>query len=348
MSIEVKDYGVTSDGQQVKQYVLVNKQGMKAILLNYGAVITELHVPDGKDGFVDVVWGYDSIAGYEVNTPGLGSAIGRNANRIGKAQITINSKVYELQKNNGENNLHGGNPGYNRRMWKGVIADDNKVEFSIESPDGDQGFPGNAKVKISYTLTEDNELRIGYEASADQDTIFNLTNHSYFNLEGQESDNVLEHQVWMDADAFTPTDDGLIPTGEIRSVEGTPMDFRSFHALGERIEEDYEPLKQAGGYDHNYVLNNEGAYALCCKLKSLKTGIVMEVYTDLPGMQLYCANFLDEEAGGKNGRVYGKRSAVCFESQYFPDAVHHENFKSPVFRAGDKYCSMTGYKFTVE
>lgn len=348
MSIEVKDYGVTSDGQQVKQYVLVNKQGMKAILLNYGAVITELHVPDGKDGFADVVWGYDSIAGYEVNTPGLGSAIGRNANRIGKAQITINSKVYELQKNNGENNLHGGNPGYNRRMWKGVIADDNKVEFSIESPDGDQGFPGNAKVKISYTLTEDNELRIGYEASADQDTIFNLTNHSYFNLEGQDSDDVLEHQVWMDADAFTPTDDGLIPTGEIRSVEGTPMDFRSFHALGERIEEDYEPLKQAGGYDHNYVLNNEGAYALCCKLRSLKTGIVMEVYTDLPGMQLYCANFLDEEAGGKNGRVYGKRSAVCFESQYFPDAVHHENFKSPVFRAGDKYCSMTGYKFTVE
>ena len=348
MSIEVKDYGMTSDGQQVKQYVLVNKQGMKAILLNYGAVITELHVPDGKDGFVDVVWGYDSIAGYEVNTPGLGSAIGRNANRIGKAQITINSKVYELQKNNGENNLHGGNPGYNRRMWKGVIADDNKVEFSIESPDGDQGFPGNAKVKISYTLTEDNELRIGYEASADQDTIFNLTNHSYFNLEGQDSDDVLEHQVWMDADAFTPTDDGLIPTGEIRSVEGTPMDFRSFHALGERIEEDYEPLKQAGGYDHNYVLNNEGAYALCCKLRSLKTGIVMEVYTDLPGMQLYCANFLDEEAGGKNGRVYGKRSAVCFESQYFPDAVHHENFKSPVFRAGDKYCSMTGYKFTVE
>ncbi|MEH2958152.1 aldose epimerase family protein [Candidatus Merdisoma sp. JLR.KK006] len=348
MSIEVKDYGVTSDGQQVKQYVLVNKQGMKAILLNYGAVITELHVPDGKDGFVDVVWGYDSIAGYEVNTPGLGSAIGRNANRIGKAQITINSKVYELQKNNGENNLHGGNPGYNRRMWKGVIADDNKVEFSIESPDGDQGFPGNAKVKISYTLTEDNELRIGYEASADQDTIFNLTNHSYFNLEGQDSDDVLEHQVWMDADAFTPTDDGLIPTGEIRSVEGTPMDFRSFHALGEQIEEDYEPLKQAGGYDHNYVLNNEGAYALCCKLRSLKTGIVMEVYTDLPGMQLYCANFLDEEAGGKNGRVYGKRSAVCFESQYFPDAVHHENFKSPVFRAGDKYCSMTGYKFTVE
>ena len=348
MSIEVRDYGVTSDGQQVKQYIMANKQGMKAVLLNYGAVITELHVPDKKGELHDVVWGYEDIAGYEVNTPGLGSAIGRNANRIGKAQITINGKVYELQKNNGENNLHGGNPGYNRRMWKGLIADDNKVEFSIESPDGDQGFPGNASVKISYTLTEDNELRIGYEASADQDTIFNLTNHSYFNLEGQESNNVLEHHVWIDADAFTPTDDGLIPTGEIRSVEGTPMDFKTFHALGERIEEDYEPLKQAGGYDHNYVLNNEGAYALCCKLKSLKTGIVMEVYTDLPGMQLYCGNFLEDETGGKNGRVYGKRSAVCFESQYCPDAVHHENFKSPICKAGEKYRSVTGYKFTVE
>ncbi len=159
---------------------------------------------------------------------------------------------------------------------------------------------------------------------------------------------MLEHHVWIDADAFTPTDDGLIPTGEIRSVEGTPMDFKTFHALGERIEEDYEPLKQAGGYDHNYVLNNEGAYALCCKLKSLKTGIVMEVYTDLPGMQLYCGNFLEDETGGKNGRVYGKRSAVCFESQYFPDAVHHENFKSPICKAGEKYRSVTGYKFTVE
>ncbi len=348
MSIEVRDYGVTKDGRQVKQYIMVNKQGMKAVLLNYGAVLAELYVPDKKGELQDVAWGYENIAGYEVNAPGFGSAIGRNANRIGGACIEIAGRVYKLQKNDGENNLHGGDPGYNRRMWKGLIADDNKVEFSIESPDGDQGFPGNAKVKISYTLTDDNELRIGYEAQADQDTIFNLTNHSYFNLEGQESDSVLEHQVFIDADAFTPTDDGLIPTGEIRSVEGTPMDFRSFHALGERIEADYEPLKQAGGYDHNYVLNSGDAYALSCKLKSLKSGIVMEVYTDLPGMQLYCGNFLDQEAGGKNGRVYGKRSAVCFESQYFPDAVHHAEFKSPVFKAGEKYHSVTAYRFAID
>ena len=348
MSIEVKDYGVTADGQQVKQYIMANRQGMKAVLLNYGAVVTEIHVPDKEGVLQDVVWGYDSVAGYEGNGTGFGSPIGRNANRIGGARIEIAGKQYELQKNNGENNLHGGQPGYNCRMWRGLIADDNKVEFSLESPDGDQGFPGNAKVKISYTLTEENELRIAYEASADQDTIFNLTNHSYFNLEGQTSDNVLEQQVWMDADAFTPTDDGLIPTGEIRSVQGTPMDFRSYHAIGERIEEDYEPLKQAGGYDHNYVLNNEGGYALCCKLKSLKTGIVMEVYTDLPGMQLYSSNFLDKEAGGKSGRVYGRRSAVCFESQYFPDAVHHENFKSSICPAGETYRTVTGYRFTLE
>ena len=346
MSIQVTDFGFTSDGQQVKQYTMVNHSGMKAVLLNYVAVITQLHVPDREGNLRDVVWGYEDIAGYEKNKPGFGSAIGRNANRIGGAQITIGGKTYDLLKNNGENNLHGGEPGYNRRMWKGTIADDNKVEFTMHSPDGDQGFPGNLEVKISYILSDDNELRISYEAKGDQDTVVNLTNHSYFNLDGQESDSVLDQEVWMDADAFTPTDDGLIPTGEIRPVEGTPMDFRTFHALGERIDADYVPLKQAGGYDHNYVLNNEETYALCAKLRSRKSGICMEVYTDLPGMQLYAANFLENEAGGKDGKVHPKRSAVCFETQYFPDAVHHENFKSSVLKAGKTYKTMTAYRFT--
>ncbi len=347
MGIQVSEFGVTSDGQQVRRYVMTNRSGMKVVLLNYGAVISEIHVPDREGVFRDVVWGYESVAGYEVNKPGFGSAIGRNANRIGGASFTIGEKTYELQKNDGENNLHSGAPGYNQRMWKGVIADDNKVEFAIESPDGDQGFPGNAQVVISYTLSDDNELRISYKAKADQDTIFNLTNHSYFNLDGQESDSVLEQQVWIDADAFTLTDAGLIPTGEICSVEGTPMDFREFHALGERIEADYESLKLAGGYDHNYVLNNKGRFALCCKLKSEKSHILMEVYTDLPGVQLYCGNFLDKEAGGKNGKVHERRSAVCFESQYFPDAIHHENFKSPLVKAGDIYKTETAYRFGI-
>lgn len=346
MSIQVKDFGVTSDGQQAKQYLLTNKNGMQAVLLNYGAVLAKLYVPDKNGNLQDVVWGYETLADYEVNGPSLGSTIGRNANRIGGAEVTINGKTYALQKNDGDNNLHGGDPGYNRRMWKGIIADDNKVEFSILSPDGDQGFPGNAQVKVSYTLTEDNELRISYEAKADQDTIMNLTNHSYFNLDGQDSDSILEQQAWIDADAFTPLNDHMIPTGEIRPVEGTPMDFRTFHALGERIDADYEPLRLAGGYDHNYVLKTEGTYSLCGKLKSGKTGILMEIYTDRPGMQIYTANFLIDEKGGKGGAVYQKRSAVCFETQYFADAVHHENFESSILKAGDVYRTVTGYKFT--
>ncbi len=345
MRIEVRDFGVTTNGEQVKQYVLVNRKGMKAVLLNYGAVITELHVPDGEGKLRDVVWGYESIEGYEKNNPGFGSVIGRNANRIGNAQVVIGEETFELQKNDGENNLHSGTPGYNKRLWRGIIADDNKVEFTLMSPDGDQGFPGNAEVKVSYTLSDENELRISYEAKADQDTIFNMTNHSYFNLEGQESDSVLNHEVWIDADAFTPTDQELIPTGEICLVEGTPMDFRTFHSLGERIDMEYESLKLAGGYDHNYVLNHKEGYSLCCKLKSEKSQIWMEVYTDLPGMQLYSGNFLDKEAGGKDGKVHEKRSAVCFETQYFPDAVHHENFQSTILKAGETYKTVTGYKF---
>ena len=236
---------------------------------------------------------------------------------------------------------------YFTRMWKGIIADDNKVEFTLHSPDGDQGYPGNADIIVSYTLTDDQELQIAYEGKADRDTIFNLTNHSYFNLDGQESDSVLEQKVWLDADAFTPCDAGLIPTGEIRNVTGTPMDFRTVHTIGERIDADYEPLRLAGGYDHNYVLKNEGTYALCGKLISGKSGICMEVSTDLPGIQLYSANFLNQEKGGKGGRTLVRRSAICFESQYFPDACHHENFKSPIVKAGEVYRTKTGYKFSI-
>ena len=346
MSIQIEKYGITSDGQQVSRYLLTNKQGMKAVLLDYGAVITELHVPDGQGKLRDVVWGYDSIKDYERNVPGFGATIGRNANRIAGAQVTIAGTAYALQKNDGENNLHGGAPGYNHRMWTGAVVGESAVAFSILSPDGDQGFPGNAEVQVTYTLTEDNELRISYEAKADQDTVMNLTNHSYFNLDGQESDSVLEQQLWMDADAFTPTDEGLIPTGEIRPVEGTPMDFRDFHAIGERIGAEYEPLQLAGGYDHNFVLNQDGTYRLVCKLKSEQSGILMEVYTDLPGMQVYSSNFLKGERG-KNEKIYGLHSAVCFETQYFPDAVHKEHFASPVLKAGEVYRTTTGYKFTI-
>lgn len=347
MSIRVEAFGTTKDGQQVKKYILENGKGMKAVVLNLGAGLAELWVPDQDGALRDVVWGYEKAEDYEVNGPDFGAIVGRNANRIGGAVITIAGKDYTLAKNNGENNLHSGPDMYFTRMWKGIVADDNKVEFSLHSPDGDQGYPGNADITVSYTLTDDGELQIVYQGKADQDTIFNLTNHSYFNLDGQESDSVLEQKVWLDADAFTPGDAGLIPTGEIQDVTGTPMDFRTEHMIGERIDADYEPLKQAGGYDHNYVLKNEGKYALCGKLISQKSGICMEVSTDLPGIQLYSANFLENEKGGKEGRTYGRRSAICFESQYFPDACHHENFQSPIVKAGEVYRTKTGYKFTV-
>lgn len=345
MSILVKDYGVTKDGEQVKQYILENANGVKAVLLSYGAVLASLLVPDRDGALRDVVWGYENLAGYEVNGPCFGAVVGRNANRIGGAQVTIGDKTYELLKNDGNNNLHSGVDAYFRRVWKAIIVDDDTVEFSLHSPDGDQGFPGNADITVSYTLSDDNELLISYEAKADQDTVFNLTNHSYFNLDGQESESVLEQRAWVDADTFTPGTDELIPTGEIRSVEGTPMDFRTPTVLGERIDDAYPVLKAAGGYDHNYVMKNEGAYALCASLESEKSGIVMEVSTDAPGLQLYTANFLEHEAGGKDGRVYDRRSAVCFETQYFPDAVHHENFKSTIVKAGEVYRTRTGYRF---
>ena len=347
MSIRVEAFGTTKDGQQVKKYILENGKGMKAVVLNLGAGLAELWVPDQDGALRDVVWGYEKAEDYEVNGPDFGAIVGRNANRIGGAVITIAGKDYTLAKNNGENNLHSGPDMYFTRMWKGIVADDNKVEFSLHSPDGDQGYPGNADITVSYTLTDDGELQIVYQGKADQDTIFNLTNHSYFNLDGQESDSVLEQKVWLDADAFTPGDAGLIPTGEIRDVTGTPMDFRTEHMIGERIDADYEPLKQAGGYDHNYVLKNEGKYALCGKLISQKSGICMEVSTDLPGIQLYSANFLENEKGGKEGRTSGRRSAICFESQYVPDACHHENFQSPIVKAGEVYRTKTGYRFSV-
>lgn len=346
MAITVTEFGKTESGQEVKQYVIENARGMRAVLLNYGAVLQKLLVPDKTGAMLDVVWGYQDVKHYEENEPNFGATVGRNANRIGKGEVEINGVAYQMAKNDGENNLHGGIPGYHQRMWRGIIADDNKVEFSIISPDGDQGLPGNVQVTVSYKLTNDNELQISYHGLPDQDTIINLTNHSYFNLEGQDSDTVLEQEVWIDADAFTPTAADLIPTGEIRPVEATPLDFRQWRTLGTDIDAEYEPLTFAGGYDHNFVLNGEG-HRLAAKLRCKKSGILMEVFTDLPGMQLYTGNFLDQEAGGKEGKVYQKRSAVCFETQAFPDAPHHPDFPTTLVRAGAEYETCTCYRFSV-
>lgn len=338
-------FGHTAKGETVTTYILKNANGMEAHIIDYGANLLKLLLPNPDGSKTDVVQGFAEVAGYEDNGPTFGSPIGRNGNRIGNAKFTLNGVEYQLDVNDGKNNLHSGFNGYHKRMWTATPKEDNSVMFSLISPDGDQGFPGEVKVEITYTLTEDNQLQIHYYAVPTQDTIINMTNHSYFNLEGHNSDSVLEQKAWIDADGFNETTEDLIPTGNILSVEGTPLDFRNAITIGERIETDYEPLNFGHGYDHNFILNHQGSYRLVAKLISEKAGRTMEVYTDLPGMQMYTANFLDGTLTGKDGAVYGRRSSVCFETQYYPDAPNHDNFPSTVVKADQVYETTTAYKF---
>ena len=337
--LTVKDFGTTEKGQKALLYTMKNDA-----VSDYGAALVSLFVR-GKDGNpVDVVLGYDDVTGYEKGGDSIGATVGRNANRIGGASIEINGVTYELDKNDNGNNLHSGYDYYNKRFWDVAENADDHVTFRLHSPDKDQGYPGALDMYVTYTLDEDSMLTIHYEAVPDKDTVINMTNHSYFNLNGHDSGTVLNHSVTLDAESFTPADRESIPTGEIRSVDGTPMDFRSGKTLGKEIDADYEPLRLGGGYDHNWVLKNEGRFDKVAEVTADRSGIRMEVYTDLPGVQMYTANFLNGEPG-KEGALYGKRSAVCLETQYFPDAIHHDNFPGPVCRAGEKYDTRTAYRF---
>lgn len=350
MKISQRSFGKTKNGEEATLYTVENSNGMKVTFTDFGANIVSIIVPDAKGNLTDVGLGFDNLAGYEENGPGLGSFIGRHANRIGGAKFEINGKVYELEKNDGANNLHGGFVGYNKLMYEAEIfedADMASIEFSRLSPHMEQGFPGNLDVTVTYSLTEANELVIEYLAVSDKDTLVNLTNHSYFNLSGHNSGSVLEHKVWIKANQFTPTTPDLIPTGEIRDVTGTPMDFRTLKSIGQDINADYEPLKVAGGYDHNYVLDISGNdVEKVAELVDDKSGRKMEVYTNLPGLQLYSANFLTAVKNSKDGAVYKKRDAVCFESQYFPNSCNIKNFTSCLLKAGKEYDSTTIYKFS--
>ena len=343
-TVRVETFGSTSKKEEAVLYTLTNENGMSASITNYGAALVKLNVPDKEGKLRDVVLGYDDVTGYEKGGGSFGAPVGRNANRIGGAVITIQDKTYELEKNDNGNNLHSGTNYYNKRIWNVGEKTDSKIEFVLHSQDGDQGYPGTLDMYVTYELTEDNELRLIYDAVPDQDTIINMTNHSYFNLDGHDSGNVLKELVTLDADYFTRADAQSIPTGELVDVTGTPMDFRMPRALGEAIDADYEAVRLGKGYDHNWVLKNNGKFDKVAQAVSEKSGIVMEVWTDLPGMQMYTANFLDNEHG-KNGAVYGIRDAVCFETQYFPDAVHHENFASPICKKGMPYHTVTSYKF---
>jgi Galactose mutarotase and related enzymes len=351
MKVTQKTFGTTKKGEEATLYTITNSNGMAVTFTDYGANVVNIFLPDGKGNLVDVNLGYADLAGYEVNGPGFGAFVGRNANRIGDAKFELNGKVYELDKNDGENNLHGGFVRYNNFMYETEVYEDEdmaSVEFSRLSPHMEQGFPGNLDVSVTYSLTESNELVIEYLAVSDKDTVVNLTNHSYFNLAGHNAGSVLDHKAWIKSNQFTPTDSKLIPTGELRDVTDTPMDFRTLKTIRQDINADYEPLVTAGGYDHNYVLDISGNdVEKVAEMVEEKSGRRMEVFTNLPGIQFYTGNFLNEAGDhNKDGAVYKKQDGACFETQYFPNACNIDSFATSVLKAGKEHDSVTIYKFS--
>jgi aldose 1-epimerase len=348
-----KSFGKTPDGQPLDLYVLTAKGGAEASITNYGGAVVSLKVPDRNGKLADVVLGYDNADGYVNDKSYFGALVGRYGNRIGHAQFELDGKTYTLAKNNGENSLHGGIKGFNKAVWTAKIIpakDGQSLELSYLSKDGEEGFPGNLKVSVIYTLTNSNALRITYSATSDKKTVVNLTNHSYFNLAGQGSGDILGHLLIIQADKFTPVDAGLIPTGEFRDVASTPFDFRKELAIGARIDQDEEQLKLGGGYDHNFVLqrSNDPEESLAARVLEPVSGRVLEVWTTEPGVQFYTGNFLDGKTIGKGGVTYPRRSAFCLETQHFPDSPNQPKFPSAVLNAGERYHTITTYKFSVK
>ena len=350
MRITQRPFGKTKNGEEAILYTVTNSNGMVVSFTNYGANIVNIIVPDKSGNVRDIALGYANLEGYEKNKPGFGSFIGRHANRIGGASFELNGKRYELEKNDGDNNLHSGFTGYNTLIYETEVFEEEdiiSVEFARLSPHMEQGFPGNLDMTITYSLTENNELLIEYYAVSDKDTVVNLTNHSYFNLGGHNSGSALEHKVWIKANQFTPTDSNLIPTGELLDVEGTPMDFRTLKPIGKDIDADYEPLKLANGYDHNYVLDISGAEVeKVAELVEESTGRRMEVFTDMPGLQLYTSNMLTSVDNSKDNAVYGSGSGVCFETQYYPNSCNIKEFPSCILKAGKEFDKVTIYRFS--
>ena len=343
-------FGKTSNGETVELYTLKNSQGMEARVITYGGIIVSLKVPDRNGKSEDVVLGLDSLEGYLKEHPYFGALIGRYGNRIGKGRFALNGRAYKLARNNGENHLHGGLKGFDKVVWKAKQVagkEGSALELSYLSKDGEEGYPGNLSVTVTYTLTEANELRIDYQASTDKDTVINLTNHAYFNLAGQGAGDILGHQMMIAADRFTPIDSGLIPTGKLQKVEGTPFDFRRPHTTGERIAANNEQLKFGKGYNHNFVVNGAaGKLRLAARVTEPQSGRVMAVHTTEPGIQFYCGNFLDGTLKGKAGKVYKQRYGFCLETQHFPDSPNKPGFPSVVLKPGGRYQTSTVYTFS--
>ncbi len=345
-------FGKTLDGREVFVTTLKNRTGIEARITNYGGIILSLLVPDRTGKTEDVVLGYESLRDYLKETPYFGALIGRYGNRIGKGKFTLNGVEYSLATNDGPNHLHGGLKGFDKVVWEvneQASVPGRSLVLTYRSKDGEEGYPGNLDVKVVYALNDSNELKIQYEAKTDKPTVVNLTNHSYFNLEGAGKGDILAHELFIDADRFTPVGPGLITTGEIRPVRGTPMDFTTPTAIGARIREEYEQLKLGGGYDHNWVLNRHDAgLVLAARVYEKSSGRVMEVLTTEPGLQFYSGNFLNGTNIGKGSRAYEYRFGFCLETQHFPDSPNRPEFPSTVLNPGQLYSTSTVYRFSVK
>ena len=345
-------FGKLPDGREVFQYALKNKSGATLKVITFGAVVTSLTVPDRNGKLEDVVAGYDSLQGYMYNTNYFGAIVGRYGNRIGKGQFTLEGKKYQVTVNDGVNHLHGGKIGFSKELWTANIVKDSagpSIQLTYISKDGEEGYPGKVTLSVTYTLTDNNELRIVYEGTTDKTTIFNPTHHSYFNLSGSFNNTILDHLLTIEADSITPVDKGLITTGKYLDVTNTPMDFRTPTAIGTRINDQFEQLTFGKGYDHNWVIKNysKGKVRKAAEVYEQKSGRLMTVYTDQPGLQFYSGNFLDGTAKGK-GVSYQSRTGLCLEAQCYPDSPNKPEFPSATLRAGDVYHQTTIYQFSTK
>jgi aldose 1-epimerase len=352
-SVSEAPFGTLPEGGKVRVYTLTNSSGAEVRIINYGAIVVSLKVPDRAGTLRDVVLGYDALAGYVQDKAFLGTIVGRYANRIAAGRFTLDGKAYQLDLNNGANHLHGGAQGFYRKLWKAqrVVAGKGGpgVKLTYVSPDGEGGYPGQVTLTVTYTLTADNALRIEYQGTSDKPTILNATHHSYFNLSGDPTQTILDEELTIDADQTTAVGAGLIPTGKLADVAGTPMDFRQPTRIGARIDADDEQLRLGKGYDHNWVLRpgqKGGGVHKAAEVFDARTGIVMQVLTDQPGLQFYSGNFLDGTIHGKQGVVYQRRTALCLEAQLFPDAPNHPAFPSAELRPGQQYKQTTIYRFS--
>lgn len=349
MSVARQNFGKTKEGQKISLYTVTNEKGAVMKVTDFGAILVSVLVPDRAGKLTDVVLGFDSGEDYETrNTPHFGATIGRNGNRIDQASFMLNGKKVQLTPNENENNLHSGPMGYDNMMWE-ACPGENSVAFHRISPDGEQGFPGTFDVTVTYTLTDENAVEIHYQGSCDQDTVANMTNHSYFNLSGHASGSVCGQLMQLNASRYTPViDSKSIPTGELADVAGTPMDFREPKVIGEEIDGDFAQLQMTGGYDHNFVLDRSGnGVEWMARAYSRESGICLEALTDCPGVQFYTGNFIDG-LKGKEGVIYEKRQGFCLESQFFPNSVNDPNFEHPFLKAQEKYDTKTVYRFSVK